>query len=93
LQKVSAGGAAVFAPHIVQTRNPDPAAAFHFHGLTGMPCGCVAVAYRSFQWSVGMVSLEAKGPHCVLAGHEVGRVLEMNDLFEDDSRENDGLEF
>jgi hypothetical protein len=41
-----------------------------------MPCGCVAAAYRSFQWGVGMVSIEAKGPHCILSGHELGRVLE-----------------
>jgi hypothetical protein len=50
-----------------------------------MPCGCVAAAYRSFQWAVVMVSLEAKGPHCVLPGHEIGRVLGLSDLFEEES--------
>jgi hypothetical protein len=48
----------------------------------------VAASYRSFQWGVGMISLEAKGPHCVLPGHELGRVLELNDLFDDESTDN-----
>jgi hypothetical protein len=51
----------------------------------------VAAAYRSFQWAVAMVSLEAKGPHCVLPGHDIGRVLELNDLFEDESAPDDPL--
>jgi hypothetical protein len=73
----------VNAPQIVPRTPSTPA--FHFHALAAMPCGCVAAAYRSFQWAVGMVSLEAKGPHCVLPGHELGRVLELSDLFEDES--------
>jgi hypothetical protein len=60
--------------------------------LAGLPCGCVAAAYRSFQWAVAMVSLEAKGPHCVLPGHEVGRTLELNDLFEDESHDDEFIE-
>ena len=63
--------------------------AFHFHELSGMPCGCVTAAYRSFDWGMAMVSLEAKGPHCVLPGHEMGRVLEMSDMYADDDPEDD----
>jgi hypothetical protein len=63
---------------------------FEFHELDAMPCGCVAAAYRSWHWGVMMVSLEAKGPHCVLPGHEEGKVLEMNDLF-DEGAEDEAL--
>ena len=61
---------------------------FYFHALAGLPCGCVAAAYRSLEWAVAMVSLEAKGPHCVLLGHDVGRTLELRDLFEDELKDS-----
>jgi hypothetical protein len=86
LQKGPTGGALVNAPQVVSSSN---AASFHFHALSGLPCGCVAAAYRSFHWAVAMLSLEAKGPHCVLPGHEIGRVLELNDLFEEDAPEEE----
>jgi hypothetical protein len=61
---------------------------FQFHALAGLPCGCVAAAYRSIEWAVAMVSIEAKGPHCVFPGHDVGRTLELHDLFDDESHDD-----
>ena len=45
----------------------------------GMPCGCVAAAYRARPWDVAVVSLEAKGPHCILPGHTSGQILRLGD--------------
>jgi len=67
-----------------------PAAAFEFEALEGLPCGCVAVAYRSRLWDVTLVSLDAKGPHCVFAGHRAGQVIhfgEPDGLDDEDSGE------
>jgi hypothetical protein len=67
-------------------RKPKSTAAFEFEALEGLPCGCVAVAYRARPWDVTMISLEAKGPHCVFPGHRSGQVLhfgEPADLEED----------
>lgn len=70
---------AVNAPHVLNERtNP----VFEFHALAGLPCGCIAAAYRSYEWAVAMVSLEAKGPHCVLRGHQMGEILQLNDIFD-----------
>ncbi|HEY8549328.1 MAG TPA: hypothetical protein VIL35_05170 [Vicinamibacterales bacterium] len=65
-------------------------AAFEFEALEGLPCGCVAVAYRARAWDVTMISLEAKGPHCVFPGHRAGQVIhfgEAADLEEDEGDE------
>jgi hypothetical protein len=55
-------------------------ALFELEALEGLPCGCVAAAYRARPWDVAVVSLEAKGPHCILAGHAPGQILRMGDL-------------
>jgi len=39
------------------------ATVFELEALEGLPCGCVAAAYRARPWDVAVVSLEAKGPH------------------------------
>jgi hypothetical protein len=52
---------------------------FELEALEGMPCGCVAAAYRARPWDVAVVSLEAKGPHCILAGHVSGQILRLGD--------------
>jgi hypothetical protein len=38
-----------------------------------------------------VVSLEAKGPHCILAGHESGQILRLGDPseFDEDDEEVD----
>jgi hypothetical protein len=60
---------------------------FELEALEGLPCGCVAAAYRARPWDVAVVSLEAKGPHCILTGHNSGQVLRLGDPseFDDDS--------
>src|SRR5574337_1322273 len=52
---------------------------FELEALEGLPCGCVAAAYRARPWDVGVVSLEAKGPHCILSGHTTGQILRLGD--------------
>ena len=56
-----------------------PTARFEFEALEGLPCGCVAVAYRAWPWEMTMISLEAKGPHCVFPGHRAGQVLHFGE--------------
>jgi hypothetical protein len=64
---------------------------FELEALEGLPCGCVAAAYRARPWDVAVVSLEAKGPHCILAGHASGQILRLGDPaeFEDEDEDLD----
>ena len=62
---------------------------FELEALEGLPCGCVAAAYRARPWDVAVVSLEAKGPHCILAGHASGQILRLGDLAEFDEEDTD----
>jgi len=57
--------------------------------LEGLPCGCVAAAYRARPWDVAVVSLEAKGPHCILAGHNSGQILRLGDPSEFDAEDDE----
>ena len=41
--------------------------------LHALPCGCVAAVYKASD--LELVSLEARGPHCLYAQHQTGRVL------------------
>ncbi len=43
--------------------------------LHALPCGCVAAVYRAQPLDLEVVSLEARGPHCVYSQHQAGRVL------------------
>ena len=54
-----------------------------------MPCGCVAAAYRARPWDVAVVSLEAKGPHCILPGHTSGQILRLGDPAEFDEDDDE----
>ena len=45
--------------------------------LDGLPCGCVAAAYRARLWDLAVVSIEAKGPHCPHTTHAQGKLLEL----------------
>ena len=65
---------------------------FELEALEGLPCGCVAAAYRAKPWDVAVVSLEAKGPHCILAGHTSGQVLRLGDPAEFDADEEESDE-
>jgi hypothetical protein len=60
---------------------------FELEALEGLPCGCVAAAYRARPWDVAVVSLEAKGPHCILQGHTSGQILRLGDPAEFDEEE------
>ncbi len=40
-----------------------------------LPCGCVTAIRRVRSWEFLVVSIEAKGPHCRLAPHQLGRVV------------------
>ena len=59
---------------------------FELEALEGLPCGCVAAAYRARPWDVAVVSLEAKGPHCIHSGHASGQILRLGEPeeFDDD---------
>lgn len=63
------------------------ATVFELEALEGLPCGCVAAAYRARPWDVAVVSLEAKGPHCILAGHANGQILRLGDPSEFDEED------
>ena len=43
--------------------------------LHALPCGCVAAVFRTSPLEFEVVSLEARGPHCLYAQHQTGRVL------------------
>lgn len=45
--------------------------------LHALPCGCVAAVFRSQPSNLEVVSLEARGPHCLFAQHRSERVLGM----------------
>jgi len=62
---------------------------FELEALEGLPCGCVAAAYRARPWDVSVVSLEAKGPHCILAGHSNGQILRLGDPADFEEEEGD----
>lgn len=53
-----------------------------FESFEALPCGCVAGAYRAMPWSLNLVRLEAKGPHCPRTEHELNHVLDV-DIEED----------
>jgi hypothetical protein len=40
-------------------------------------------------WDVAVVSLEAKGPYCILNGHANGQILRLGDPSEFDDEETD----
>ena len=61
---------------------------FELEALEGLPCGCVAAAYRARPWDVAVVSLEAKGPHCILAGHTSGQILRLGEPDEYDEEDD-----
>ncbi|HEY3427141.1 MAG TPA: hypothetical protein VGK83_00585, partial [Acidimicrobiia bacterium] len=62
---------------------------FELEALEGLPCGCVAAAYRARPWDVAVVSLEAKGPHCILSGHTSGQILRLGDPSEFEEEDED----
>lgn len=66
-----------FAPGRIATR-------LELESLQSLPCGCVSAAYRALPWSVEMVRLEAKGPHCVHIDHAAGRLLGFGETLDEE---------
>lgn len=48
--------------------------------LESLPCGCVVAAYSVPRLDVAVVSLEAKGPYCLLPNHRIGALLHLGAL-------------
>ena len=48
---------------------------YTLNALHALPCGCVAAVYRTTPLDLELVSLEARGPHCLYAQHQAGRLL------------------
>lgn len=46
--------------------------------LHALPCGCVAAVYRTLPLDTEVVSLEARGPHCLYSQHQPGRVIGLS---------------
>lgn len=52
-----------------------------------LPCGCVVAVQRMAQSDVRVVSMEAKGPHCLYDEHRANKVIrlgDMQDVLDDD---------
>ncbi len=54
-----------------------------------LPCGCVTSIGRVPSWDFLVVAIEAKGPHCNLTAHRLGRMVvsDRAALGEDDEDE------
>jgi len=63
--------------HAYDTR-PRQTGPYTLDTLHALPCGCVAAVFRTQPLDTEIVSLEARGPHCVYADHETGRVLGLS---------------
>jgi hypothetical protein len=59
----------------LQPYEKSAAGLFQLDLLESLPCGCVAAGYRPFGLQLNVISLEAKGPHCMLVKHRAGQVL------------------
>jgi hypothetical protein len=57
---------------------PRQTGTYSLDTLHALPCGCVAAVFRTQPLDTEIVSLEARGPHCVYADHETGRVLGLS---------------
>jgi hypothetical protein len=58
--------------HEIRARRTSP---YALNALQALPCGCVAAVYRTEPLAIQIVALEARGPHCIYAQHQTGRVL------------------
>jgi hypothetical protein len=54
------GGNGMIVPaSALNSVRPSATTVFELEALEGLPCGCVAAAYRARPWDVSVVSLEA----------------------------------
>lgn len=66
------------------TRKSQPtsrieAGEFRLEVLELLPCGCVVAIQRMAQSGVRVISLEAKGPHCLYTEHRANKVIRLGD--------------
>ncbi len=57
--------------------------------LESLPCGCVASLQHARPWPLSIVTIEAKGPHCLTVEHAIGKVLQLGELPDDPEDEDD----
>ena len=67
----------MLTPH---TAHSSPHRLFEFRGLEALPCGCVVADYVAKLLSLGVVAVEAKGPHCTVRHHGRGALLAPDEL-------------
>jgi hypothetical protein len=65
--------------------------AMELETLQLLPCGCVTSVRRVRPWDYLFVSIEAKGPHCILAPHRPGRVVQIGNRFDLDDGSDDDI--
>ncbi len=74
----------------MRTSQPTPrveAGEFRLEVLDLLPCGCVVAIQRMTQSGVRVVSMEAKGPHCLFPEHRANKVMRLGepaDAYDDD---------
>lgn len=56
---------------------------FRLEMLESLPCGCVVAIQRMPQSGMRMVSMEAKGPHCIYPEHHANKVIRLGEWTQD----------
>jgi hypothetical protein len=67
------------SPRIDVGRAP---AQLEFRALERFPCGCVAIIQQTRPNPITIVSIDAKGPHCILPSHSAGKVVRLGDAWD-----------
>jgi hypothetical protein len=57
---------------------------FRLEMLDLLPCGCVVAIQRMTQSGVRVVSMEAKGPHCLYVEHRANKVIRLGEVPDSD---------
>ncbi len=75
--------------HVQPSRRVPVAAPLELEMLERLPCGCVVAVQRVRPSGITVVSLEAKGPHCVFGEHRANRVIRLGDPVDADDGPGD----
>ena len=73
------------------SRTTDALTPFESCTLTALPCGCVVGDFRAELMDVELVSIEAKGPHCLRSSHVAGGVIGLNECGKLATRQIDAM--
>ncbi len=57
---------------------------FRLEMLDLLPCGCIVAIQRMARSGVRVVSMEAKGPHCLFPEHRANKVIRLGEPPDDD---------